>query len=123
MCSALHACSAHPSHLLPSPSTHARQVTRRLQAADRAPLGQEDPGEEGAVGTAGRKTLETVTAADDIIEALDLATDEEERGREYEQVGGGLGSQAGICRLRVGEGIGAAHAGCWAGAGMGEWAW
>lgn len=67
-----------------------------LQAADRAPLGQEAPGEEGAVGIAGRKTLETVTAADEIIEALDLAADEEERFKEFEQVGrerewGGLG--------------------------------
>ena len=40
------------------------------------------------MGTAGRKTQETVTAADDIIEALDLAADEEERAREYAQVGG-----------------------------------
>jgi hypothetical protein len=39
------------------------------------------------VGAAGRKTLETVSAADDIIEALDLAADEEERQAEYQQVG------------------------------------
>ena len=58
------------------------------QATERAPLGQEAPGEEGAVGAAGRKTLETVSAADDIIEALDLAADEEERQAEYQQVGG-----------------------------------
>lgn len=58
------------------------------QAADRAPLGQETPGEEGAVALAGRKTLETVGAADEIIEALDLAADEEERLQEFEQVGG-----------------------------------
>lgn len=57
-----------------------------LQAADRAPLGQEAPGEAGAVALAGRKTLETVGAADEIIEALDLAGDEEERFREFEQV-------------------------------------
>ncbi|KAL4458578.1 hypothetical protein ABPG75_013443 [Micractinium tetrahymenae] len=56
-----------------------------LEAADRAPLGQEQPGEEGAVGAAGRKTLETVTAADDIIEALDLAAEEDERMKEFEE--------------------------------------
>ena len=69
--------------LVPTTAT----VFHSLQAADRAPLGQEAPGEEGAVGIAGRKTLETVTAADEIIEALDLAADEEERFKEFEQVG------------------------------------
>lgn len=53
-----------------------------LQAAERAPLGQEALGEEGAAGPAGRKTLETVTAADSIVEALDLAASEEERAEE-----------------------------------------
>ena len=65
-----------------------RSASCAAQAAERAPLGQEAPGEEGAVGAAGRKTLETVSAADDIIEALDLAADEEERQAEYQQVGG-----------------------------------
>lgn len=60
-----------------------------MQAADRAPLGQETPGEEGAVALAGRKSLETVGAADEIIEALDLAADEAQRFREYEEVGRG----------------------------------
>ena len=46
------------------------------------------------MGIAGRKTLETVTAADEIIEALDLAADEEERFKEFEQVGR-LGGVAG----------------------------
>lgn len=81
-----------------SPHTAAVLCDATLQAADRAPLGQETPGEEGAVGIAGRKTLETVTAADEIIEALDLAADEEERFKEFEQVG-------------------------WGGAGMGGWGW
>ncbi len=47
------------------------------------------------MGIAGRKTLETVTAADEIIEALDLAADEEERFKEFEQVGR-LGGVAGV---------------------------
>jgi hypothetical protein len=40
------------------------------------------------VGVAGRKTAETVSAADGIIEALDLAADERERFEEFEKVGG-----------------------------------
>lgn len=51
---------------------------------------------------AGRKTLETVGAADEIIEALDLAGDEEERFREFEQVGRGM------------RGCSVAAAACWA---------
>lgn len=67
---------------------HAAPPRRAVQgSADRAPLGQEVPGEEGAVGAAGRRTAETVSAADNIIEALDLAADEEERVAEWEQVG------------------------------------
>ena len=38
--------------------------------------------EEGGVGPAGRKTLETVSAADAIVEALDLGASEEERFAE-----------------------------------------
>ena len=69
----------------PASPQHGLNHPRRPppQAADRAPLGQEAPGEEGAVGVAGRKTLETLGAADEIIEALDLAADEEERQAEH----------------------------------------
>jgi hypothetical protein len=66
-----------------------------LQTADRPPLGQEAPGQDGAVGAAGQRTAETVSAADEIIDALDLAADEEERMQEFEQVGRGPAS---VCR-------------------------
>lgn len=62
------------------------------------------------MGAAGRKTLETVTAADDIVEALDLAADEDERMREFEEVSVGVGVV-----VLVGEGWGAGCGGWWGG--------
>lgn len=53
-----------------------------LEAADRRPLGEEETPEDGASAAAGTKTLETVTAADDIVGALDMAAAEEERIQE-----------------------------------------
>lgn len=41
-----------------------------------------EPGEDGAVEAAGRKTMETVSAADALVEALDLAISEEKRMKE-----------------------------------------
>lgn len=40
--------------------------------------------EEGAVGLAGKKTRETLTATDEIIDALDMAKQEYERIRQHE---------------------------------------
>lgn len=40
--------------------------------------------EEGAVGLAGKKTQETLTATDEIIDALDMAKQEYERIRQHE---------------------------------------
>lgn len=40
--------------------------------------------EEGAVGLAGKKTQETLTATDEIIDALDMAKQECERIRQHE---------------------------------------
>jgi U3 small nucleolar RNA-associated protein 12 len=56
-----------------------------LEAADRAPLGMEGSDVTDAVAPAGRKTLETVSAADAIVDALDLAGEEEERVRQWEE--------------------------------------
>jgi len=49
-------------------------------------LGEGEMSREGASTPAGRKTLETVSAADAIVEALDLAASEEERYAEFEAV-------------------------------------
>lgn len=53
-----------------------------LEALERRPLGEEETPEDGASAPAGKKTLETVTAADDIVGALDMAAAEEERIQE-----------------------------------------
>lgn len=53
-----------------------------LEAVDRRPLGEEESPEDGSSAAAGKKTLETVTAADDIVGALDMAAAEEERIQE-----------------------------------------
>lgn len=53
-----------------------------LEAVDQKPLGEEEPLEDGSSAAAGKKTLETVTAADDIVGALDMAAAEEERIKE-----------------------------------------
>lgn len=86
-----------------------------LEAAERGPLalgetGGAPAGGEGAgAAPAGRKTLETVSAADSIIEALDLATAEREREEEHrdaearrrrrEAAGGGEGGGGGAGAL------------------------
>eukprot|EP00887_Chlorella_sp_A99_P006380 scaffold3.g6380.t1 len=54
-----------------------------LEKADQPALGEEAPGEEGAAAPAGRRTLESVGAADSIIEALDLAAAEEDKADEH----------------------------------------
>lgn len=46
---------------------------------------REDVPEEGAVGFAGKKTQETVTATDSILEALDTADAENDRLQQYEE--------------------------------------
>ena len=43
------------------------------------------PAEDGATAPAGRKALETVAAADAIVDALDLAEKEEEREGEHQE--------------------------------------
>ena len=55
-----------------------------LEGPDRAPLlpGNEEEEEEERSTVAGKKTLETVSAADSIVEALDMAAAEEERINE-----------------------------------------
>lgn len=46
----------------------------------------------GAAAPAGRKTLETVAAADALVDALDMAAHEEEKQEEHERaVAGGAG--------------------------------
>lgn len=47
---------------------------------------KEELPEEGAVALAGKKTGETVTAADSIMDALDTAEEELKRIAEYEVV-------------------------------------
>lgn len=51
---------------------------------ERKPIGEEEepPPEDGVSTMAGKKTLETVSAADAIVEALDMAAAEEERIQE-----------------------------------------
>lgn len=53
-----------------------------LERPEQAPLGAGQVGEEGASAAAGRKSLETVSAADAIVDALDLAAAEDERLKE-----------------------------------------
>lgn len=42
-------------------------------------------GEDGAVTSAGRRTIESVSAADSIIDALDIAAHEQEKEQEYQE--------------------------------------
>ena len=57
-----------------------------VDANVRQPLGPDgkvmEPGEAGTVEAAGRKTMETVSAADSLVEALDIAISEEKRMQE-----------------------------------------
>lgn len=59
--------------------------------ADLLTVPQNGDAEAGFV--AGKKTVESVSAADAIIDALDLASAEEERLEEFEKAGGGGGSE------------------------------
>lgn len=57
---------------------------------------KEELPEEGAVALAGKKTGETVTAADSIMEALDIAEEELKRIAEHEV----LVLYMSLCKLR-----------------------
>lgn len=54
-----------------------------LEAPEREPLVLGTHTDEAEAAPAGRKTLETVGAADQIIDAIDIATSEEEKLKEY----------------------------------------
>ncbi|KAF5835893.1 quinon protein alcohol dehydrogenase-like superfamily [Dunaliella salina] len=71
------------------------------EAALAGPLGRvaAGEGEEGGAAPAGRKTLESVSAADALVDALEMAAHEEERHRDHQKqlaAGGKSGAAQGL---------------------------
>lgn len=66
------------------------------------------PGDEGTAAAAGRRTAESVSAADSIMDALDVAAHETDKHAEY---------QAAVAAAKVGRSEGLKSVGGWLGRG------